>query len=120
MRKHLLLLATIMFATWGLAKAQAPVISFFEGFEDGTLGVMTLIDADGDGHNWANSIELQAQGDGHNGSLRYAYSESWASVRQPLNPDNFLLSPQIAATSTSVFTFYAAPTGMHTLANIMA
>ena len=106
MRKHLLFLAAIVVTMMG--KAQTPVTNFFEGFEDGTLGVMTLIDADGDGHNWANSSTLQAQGDGHNGSVHYAYSESWAPVgRWGLNPDNFLVSPQIAATSTSVFTFYA-------------
>lgn len=107
MKKNLLLLATALFAMMGMATAQGPVTTFFEGFEDGTLGVMTLIDADGDGRNWANSSTLQAQGDGHDGSLRYAYSESWGSLtRPPLNPDNFLVSPQIAVNSTTVFTFF--------------
>ena len=107
MRKNLLILAMAILATAGLAKAQSPVTTFSEGFEDGTLGVMTTIDADGDGHNWANSSTLLAQGDGHNGSVHYAYSESWSSVtRPPLNPDNFLVSPQIAVNSTSVFTFF--------------
>lgn len=105
MRKHLLFLA--MLATFGLAKAQTPVTNFSEGFEDGTLGVMTTIDADGDGYNWMNSSTLQAQGDGHDGSVHYAFSESWASVRPPVHPDNYLVSPQIAVNSNSVFTFYA-------------
>lgn len=91
----------------GVAKAQEPVTSFFEDFEDGTLGVMTVLDGDFDGINWMNSSTLQAQGDGHNGSLRYAYSESWTTVMRPgLTPDNFLVTPLIAVTETSVFTFF--------------
>lgn len=118
MSKNLLLLATALLATMGLAKAQTPVTSFSEDFEDGTLGIMTTIDADGDNYNWKNSSTLSAQGDGHDGSLRYAYSESWTIGRPGLHPDNFLVSPQIAATSTSVFTFFVcsdwyAYTGEH-------
>ncbi|MDO5341821.1 MAG: choice-of-anchor J domain-containing protein [Bacteroidia bacterium] len=104
MRKNLLLLA-IAILTVGVAKAQ--VTTFSEGFEDGTLGVMTVLDGDFDGINWMNSSTLQAQGDGHNESLRYAYSESWTTVMRPgLTPDNFLVTPLIAATETSVFTFF--------------
>lgn len=108
MKKNLLLLTMAIFVTVGLGKAQTPVSNFFEGFEDGTLGVMTTIDGDSDGHNWNNSSTLQAQGDGHDGSMHYAYSESWASAssRWGLNPDNYLVSPQIAVNSTSVFTFF--------------
>lgn len=92
----------------GAAQAQEPVTSFHEDFEDGTLGVMTVLDGDFDGINWMNSSTLQAQGDGHNESLRYAYSESWTTVmmRPGLTPDNFLVTPLIAATETSVFTFF--------------
>lgn len=105
MRKNLLLLA-IAILTVGVAKAQ--ITTFEEGFEDGTLGVMTVLDGDFDGINWMNSSTLQAQGDGHNESLRYAYSESWTTVmmRPGLTPDNFLVTPLIAATETSVFTFF--------------
>ena len=110
MRKNLLFLAMALFAIMGLANAQRPISNFSEGFEDGTLGIMTTIDADGDGHNWMNSSALQMQGDGHNGSARYAYSESWASSlktnRWGLYPDNFLVSPLVAIDETSVFTFY--------------
>lgn len=108
MRKNLLFLAMALFAIMGLANAQRPISNFSEDFEDGTLGIMTTIDADGDGHNWMNSSSLQAQGDGHNGSARYAYSESWASAlnRWGLYPDNFLVSPLVAIDETSVFTFY--------------
>ena len=110
MRKNLLFLAMALFAMMGLANAQRPISNFSEDFEDGTLGIMTTIDADGDGHNWMNSSALQVQGDGHNGSARYAYSESWASAlktdRWGLNPDNFLVSPLVAIDETSVFTFY--------------
>lgn len=96
-----------IFGTIGVVKAQTPVTTFFEGFEDGTLGVMTVLDGDFDGINWMNSSTLQAQGDGHNESLRYAYSESWTTVMRPgLTPDNFLVTPLIAATETSVFTFF--------------
>ncbi|MCQ2322860.1 MAG: choice-of-anchor J domain-containing protein [Bacteroidales bacterium] len=119
MKRHLLLLAIAIFGMIGAAKAQEPVTSFFEDFEDGTLGVMTALDGDFDGINWMNSSTLQAQGDGHNGSLRYAYSESWTTVMRPgLTPDNFLVTPLITATETSVFTFFAcsdwyAYTGEH-------
>lgn len=107
MRKHLLLLALATLATAGLIKAQTPVTNFSEGFEDGTLGIMTTINADGDNYDWKNSSTLQAQGDGHDGSVHYAYSESWAPTgRWGLNPDNYLVSPQIAVNSTSVFTFF--------------
>ena len=110
MRKNLLFLAVSLFANIGLANAQRPISNFSEDFEDGTLGIMTTIDADGDGHNWMNSSALQVQGDGHNGSARYAYSESWASAlktnRWGLYPDNFLVSPLVAIDETSVFTFY--------------
>ena len=108
MKKNLLFLTMALFAMMGLANAQRPISNFSEGFEDGTLGIMTTIDADGDGHNWMNSSALQVQGDGHNGSARYAYSESWSSSlnRWGLYPDNFLVSPLVAIDETSVFTFY--------------
>ena len=100
MKKNLLFLTAALFAMTGLAKAQRPISNFSEGFEDGTLGIMTTIDADGDGYNWKNSATLQAQGDGHNGSARYAYSESWVSAlktnRWGIYPDNFLVSPLVA------------------------
>lgn len=106
MRKNLLFLALLIIGMVSTVKAQTPITSFFEGFEDGTLGIMTTIDADGDGRNWMNSSTLQAQGDGHNESLRYAYSESWGSLRPPLNPDNYIVTPQIAVTETSMFNFF--------------
>lgn len=106
MKKILFFWALLIIGTVSTVKAQTPITSFFEGFEDGTIGVMTTIDADGDGHNWMNSSTLQAQGDGHNESLRYAYSESWTTTRPGLHPDNFIVTPQIAVTPTSVFTFF--------------
>ena len=69
-------------------------------FEDGTLGNWTTIDADGDGNDWYALDVIP----GHNGSIGLATSASY-SGSSPLNPDNYLVSPQI--TLGGSISFYA-------------
>lgn len=130
MKKSSVLLVAL-FAFFGLANAQInPTIKnlyvsatgwaswepglednviFFEDFEDETLGIFSTIDADGDDHCWKNSVTMQAQGDGHNGSLRYAYSQSWAPAggKWGLTPDNYLVSPKVSIEEGYIFSFFA-------------
>ena len=70
-------------------------------FEDGTLQGWTTIDADGDGFNWAVNTSFG----GHNGSLGIVYSQSYDNNYGALNPDNYLVSPQV--TLGGQISFYA-------------
>jgi len=66
---------------------------FEEDFEEGRILNWTLIDADGDSHNW----QLPSTGGmGLNGSngMMVSYSYDNAST-SPLTPDNFLVSPRV-------------------------
>ena len=61
-------------------------------FEDGTLQNWEAIDDDGDGHGW-----MPRAGAGHNGSNYFVTSESYdESTETPLDPDNYLISPQVS------------------------
>ena len=67
----------------------------------------TVIDADGDGHNWM--LSPIGEGYGHNGSdgvlLSYSYNNG---TQTALSPNNFLVLPQIAITNNNkVLTFFA-------------
>ncbi|MBR5725663.1 MAG: choice-of-anchor J domain-containing protein, partial [Muribaculaceae bacterium] len=59
-------------------------------FEDGLQG-WTLIDADGDGYNWAHNTSFG----GHNESTGLVYSQSYDNSAGALNPDNWMISPQV-------------------------
>nr|MCR5014488.1 choice-of-anchor J domain-containing protein [Bacteroidales bacterium] len=73
--------------------------SITAGFEDGTLGDWTTIDADGDGNAWyALNVENIP---GHDGSVGLATSASYLS--SALHPDNYLVSPQIELGGTISF-----------------
>lgn len=80
---------------------------FEEDFEEGRILDWTLIDADGDGHNW----QLPATGglgyfsDGM--LVSYSYDNASAS---PLTPDNFLVSPRVTVPEFGGhLEFYACP-----------
>ena len=83
-----------------------PGDEFTCGFENGLEG-WTNIDANGDGEIWYNSSESEAnhcvlEGTAHGGS-HMANSESYCNCTGALNPDNYLVSPQmynIGSTST--------------------
>jgi len=68
-------------------------------FEDGTLGVWTTIDADGDGYDWTVSAESIA---GRDGSIA-AFSQSYDNDAGALTPDNFLVSPKIMLDGSITF-----------------
>ena len=70
------------------------------GFDDGTLGDWTTIDADGDGNTWYALDVIP----GHNESAGLATSASYAG-EVALTPDNYLVSPQV--TLGGSISFYA-------------
>ena len=132
MRKHLLpflAMALLMTAPFG-AKAQqgienyvsasgyviyhAPSVyspngayawDFEQDFEEGRILDWTLIDADGDSHNWQLP---STDGMGHGGSdgMLVSYSYDNAST-SPLTPNNFLVSPRITIPEGSMISFWA-------------
>ena len=61
-------------------------VQFSDDFENG-LDQWTLIDADGDGHNWHTLATT--------GGSNVAVSESYVSGEGALTPDNWLVSPQM-------------------------
>ena len=133
MRKHILpflVMALLMTAPFG-AKAQqgienyvsasgyviyhAPGVyspdgayywDFEEDFEEGRILDWTLIDADGDGHNW----QLPSTGGmgfgGFDGMLvSYSYDNATTS---PLTPDNFVVSPRLIVPENGEILFHAS------------
>ena len=79
---------------------------YYYSFSDGTLGVWTTIDADGDGFEWMGAGEsgygLEGR-DGTEGTL--AFSQSYINNYGALTPDNYLVSPKMALDGS--ITFYA-------------
>ena len=76
------------------------------GFDDGTVGEWTNIDADGDGRKWINVSGTSYE--------QYCYDSNGAIVSQSyyngaLTPDNWLISPQVTLGGT--FTLYARGQG---------
>ena len=76
------------------------------GFDDGTVGEWTNVDADGDGRKWINVSGTSYE--------QYCYDSNGAIVSQSyyngaLTPDNWLISPQVTLGGT--FTLYARGQG---------
>ena len=64
----------------------------------------TTIDADGDGYNWMSSIdEMGGTGYGHNGSDGMMLSQSYINNVGALEPDNYLITPQMPLGGAFVF-----------------
>lgn len=134
MRKHILpflTMALLMTASFG-AKAQQGVenyvsasgyviyrapgkyspnggyfCDFEEDFEEGRILDWTLMDADGDGHNWQLPVTggLGYYSDGM--LVSYSYDNASAS---PLTPDNFMVSPRVTIPEFGGrLEFYACP-----------
>ena len=86
------------------------------GFE-GSLDGWTALDADGDGYNWvlgSQSIGVylndnDVMTEGHDSSADMMVSGSWTNVSRgsALNPDNWLVSPQVTLGGT--FSLWAQP-----------
>ena len=133
MRKHilpLLTMALLMTAPFG-AKAQTSIENyvsasgyviyhapgvyspdgayywdFEEDFEEGRILDWTLIDADGDGHNWQLPL---TNGMGHGGTdgmlVSYSYDNATTS---PLTPNNFMVSPRVIVPENGGMLFHAS------------
>ena len=132
MRKHLLpflAMALLMTAPFG-AKAQqgienyvsasgyviyhAPSVyspngvyawDFEQDFEEGRILDWTLIDADGDSHNW-QLPSTDGMGHGSSDGMLVSYSYDNAST-SPLTPNNYLVSPRINIPEGSMISFWA-------------
>ena len=79
---------------------------FEEDFEEGRLLDWTLIDADGDAHNWQLPSE-GGMGFGNSNGMMVSYSYDNAST-SPLTPNNFLVSPRVTLPENAVMLFYAS------------
>ena len=80
---------------------------FEEDFEEGRILDWTLMDADGDGHNWQLPVTggLGYYSDGM--LVSYSYDNASAS---PLTPDNFMVSPRVTIPEFGGrLEFYARP-----------
>ena len=83
---------------------------FEDGFEHG-LGNWTMIDADGDGHNWMLHTDFSVNGVSPHEGGDMAISESWTRVNgvgTVLYPDNYLVSPQVTFTMGKTVSFWAS------------
>ena len=79
---------------------------FEEDFDEGRLLDWTLIDADGDAHNWQLPSE-GGMGFGNSNGMMVSYSYDNAST-SPLTPNNFLVSPRMTLPENAVMLFYAS------------
>lgn len=85
-----------------MLRATETIVWDFED-EDALEGWMT-IDADGDGYGW----EIVSDGHGDSDHCIYSYSYLWDGISQvytELNPDNWLISPEVKLGGT--LTFYS-------------
>ncbi|MBR5631864.1 MAG: choice-of-anchor J domain-containing protein [Bacteroidales bacterium] len=79
---------------------------FEEDFDEGHLLDWTLIDADGDAHNWQLPSE-GSMGFGNSNGMMVSYSYDNASS-SPLTPNNFMVSPRVTLPENAVMLFYAS------------
>ena len=79
---------------------------FEEDFDEGHILDWTLIDADGDAHNWQLPSE-GGMGFGNSNGMMVSYSYDNASS-SPLTPNNFLVSPRVTLPENAVMLFYAS------------
>lgn len=87
--------------------ADGYAFDFENDYVDGRLNGWKTIDADGDGYNW--TLSPIGEGYGHNGSDGVVMSYSYSNYSGALNPDNYLVSPQLTITANNHYvTFYAS------------
>ena len=82
-----------------------PVEELYYDFADSTLSDLTLIDANHDGNNFR---VYPFYGYGGGNCLK---SDSWLGGNE-LNPDNFVVLPQLKATENTIFSFMAVDSDM--------
>ena len=79
---------------------------FENDYVEGRLNGWKTIDADGDTYNW--TLSPIGEGYGHHGSNGAVFSYSYSSYSGALNPNNYLVSPQLTITSNNHYvSFYA-------------
>lgn len=80
---------------------------FENDYVEGRLLHWNTIDADGDSYNWM--LSPIGEGYGRNGSNGVVMSYSYSNYAGALNPDNYLVSPQLAITANNHYvTFYGS------------
>ena len=104
MKQHLWILAMLLCVSIAPVRAQITVLS--ESFENGIPATWTIIDADGDSHNWSapSYYDDPLYGAAHTGT-GYAFSFSYYEY-ETLAPDNWLVTPPIELSGTSTLYFY--------------
>ena len=88
---------------------------FTVSFDNGMPEGWTAVDEDGDGFNWmlgsaCDGVYLDGgnlAGAGHNNSQDLIVSGSYSNVYGALTPDNWLLTPTVTLSESSVFSFWA-------------
>ncbi|MBP5643459.1 MAG: choice-of-anchor J domain-containing protein [Bacteroidales bacterium] len=79
---------------------------FENDYVEGRLIGWNVIDADGDSYNWV--LSPTGEGMGHNGSDGVVMSYSYSNYSGALDPDNYLVSPQLTITANNHYvSFYA-------------
>lgn len=107
MKKNLLFLALLM--TLMVFSGSAQVTLLNEGFEGNAIpSGWTVIDADGDGHQWMHISDPESViYQGHNSSEGAVLSMSKLLYPStPLTPDNWLVTPAITLVGNSTLTFW--------------
>ena len=84
-----------------------PTGGWTENFESGLPSGWATIDADGDGYDWVSASSTMGTGYGHNGSSDLMLSMSYNNSVGPLNPNNYLVTPQVTPTAGSTVSFSA-------------
>lgn len=79
---------------------------FENDYVEGRLNGWNTIDADGDTYNW--TLSPIGEGYGHNGSDGAVFSYSYSNYSGVLNPNNYLVSPQLAITSNNHYVSFWA------------
>ena len=79
---------------------------FEQDFEEGRILDWTLIDADGDSHNW-QLPPTGGMGYGGSNGMLVSYSYDNAST-SPLTPNNFMVSPRVTIPENGVILFHAS------------
>jgi hypothetical protein len=99
-----LLVLLMILTNFNLATAQTVI--FQDDFESGNLDNWTIIDSDGDSKKW----EIYQPIDGANSGSYAAVSWSWDEEIGGLNPDDWMISPQVAGAKFMKF-FIQSGTG---------
>ncbi|MBP5649964.1 MAG: choice-of-anchor J domain-containing protein [Bacteroidales bacterium] len=99
---------TISLAGRAIDCSSAATLPFFEGFESELSECWTLIDADGDGHNWYILNNSQSSQGGFNIHSGEGHITSASYASGALTPDNWLITPAINLSENATLSFWVA------------